>query len=106
MSKGDSENLRVRLGEPLKAAFDRLLADKRITQQAAVIAMVEWLIAQNPLSQSMVLGQIPRDDVEVMRLALARAEAEAAVHKTKKRSDRQARAQARRRNTGPDGAAA
>ncbi len=65
--------IRVRLPPALKAKWDALLDGHKITQQAAVVAMVQWAVALEPLARTMVLGQIPETDHrDVAELVLKR----------------------------------
>lgn len=52
------ENLRIRLSPEKKARLKTLCDRKKITQQAAVEAMVEFLLSADGTLVSMVLGQI------------------------------------------------
>lgn len=108
MAQKETDSLRVRLGEDLKPRLDALLADKRITQQAAIVAIIEWLLNQPPLTQSMVLGQIPRDDPRIYRLMMedARAAARQDDSDAGDRAARRASRPARRRSPDPGGEAA
>jgi hypothetical protein len=60
--------IRVRLRPDLKAKWEGVLTGHKITQQAAVVAFVEWLVIQDPLTRSMIFGQVPDTD----RAALSR----------------------------------
>jgi hypothetical protein len=66
-------NLKVLIDADLKARLDQLLERKRISLTAGVDAMVGWLLEQDSLLQSAVLGQVePKDRADVARLVLKR----------------------------------
>lgn len=79
------ENLRVRLPEELRDDWQAFLSRKRITQQAAITAMVEWITRADDRLASMMLGQIAeihhgelaelilREMAEGKRMAISRA---------------------------------
>ena len=59
MGKNQSERpFKVRLDNPLKARVDEMLLDRKISAQDAGVAMLEWIVCQDPLVQLVVLGQI------------------------------------------------
>lgn len=64
----ESEQIRVRLIPTLKGRWERVLESHKITQQAAVVALLEWVADQDPLTRSMIFGQVPDTD----RSALSR----------------------------------
>ncbi len=57
----DAENLRIRLRADLKKRLDLLVAEKRTTLQSAISALVEFLLESDPVTQSLLLGQIGSD---------------------------------------------
>jgi hypothetical protein len=67
----ETDDLRVRLKKGLKDRWDALIAEKKTTHQAALNELVEWFVGvQDGLLQSMLLGQIKRDDRRVLELLL------------------------------------
>lgn len=52
------KNLRVELSGDTKDAFERLVERKKISQRKAIERMIEFLVAQGDVAQSMILGQI------------------------------------------------
>jgi len=63
----------VRADPDLKEAVDNLLERKKITQQASINAMFRWLLLQDDMLQSIVLGQVtPETAEEVLILMLER----------------------------------
>ena len=69
---GGREDLRVRLRDGLKEQFDAVVAAKRTTQQAAVNELVGWFVKQDPLLQSMILGQLGSESGDVLDLLIKR----------------------------------
>jgi hypothetical protein len=65
------KSIRLPIDAQRMEAWEKLLDEKQITQQAALLAMIDWVVAQDPLVQSMVLGQIPASD-DLVRVALRR----------------------------------
>jgi hypothetical protein len=58
------KNLRVVLEGELKDQFAGLLERKQISQQKAIEQLVRFVVAQEDVAQSMLLGQIePTDDL-------------------------------------------
>jgi hypothetical protein len=69
----DEQMIRVRLKPELKGKWGRVLDSHKITQQAAVVAFVDWLVAQDPLTRSMIFGQVPdADHAALARIVLKR----------------------------------
>ena len=69
----DSEQIRIRVGQPLKAKWDGMLTARKITQQAAVTALIDWITCEDPLTQTMIFGQVPvQDRADLTRLVLKR----------------------------------
>lgn len=56
------ENIRTRVPSSLKERWDKMLAAHKISQQDAVLALVEWCLDEDPLTRSMVFGQVPDAD--------------------------------------------
>lgn len=57
----NSKSIRLPLeGDRLKRWEDMLDA-RKISQQQAVYSLIDWIVQQPPMVQSMVLGQIPPD---------------------------------------------
>jgi hypothetical protein len=69
----DGESIRVRLAPDVKAPWDHVLATHNITGQAAVAALIRWALTQDPLTRSMIFGQVPETDhAELSRIVLRR----------------------------------
>lgn len=67
------ENVRIRLAADVKEAWQSTCDAKRITQQAAIDALLRWFTQQDSLMQSLILGQIEEKDCgDVTRLLLER----------------------------------
>jgi hypothetical protein len=68
-----TENIRIRLGPDLKPAWEGVLERHKITQQAAVAALIGWAVRQDPLTRAMIFGQVPdADHAELSRIVLRR----------------------------------
>jgi hypothetical protein len=65
------KSLRLPLAGDRLRKWDDLIARKNIAQQDAIHAMIDWVCAQDPLLQSIVLGQIDPDP-DLLGLALQR----------------------------------
>jgi hypothetical protein len=52
------QNFKIRVPEQLKQAWDDLLTEKKISQQDAGLALLRWILDQDDVLQSMVLGQV------------------------------------------------
>jgi hypothetical protein len=71
----EEQMIRVRVAGPLKEAWERVLEERKITQQAAVTSMMAWAVQQDPLVQAMLFGQVPeRDHGELAGIVLRRME--------------------------------
>jgi len=57
--KNQEGALRVRLGESRKGKLDALLERRKISQQDALCAIVDWLVEQPDEVQTLVLGTLP-----------------------------------------------
>lgn len=69
----NTENVRIRVSPELKSKWDAMLAGRKISQQDAAVSLMEWLVEQEPLIQTMVLGQVPEADKgELARFVLER----------------------------------
>ena len=63
--------MRFRVSPELKAAWDEMIGGRKISQQDAVEPLIQWIVRQEPLMQSMVFGQVPASDTgEVARRLL------------------------------------
>lgn len=73
---GDKQGARIIFADPILGPWKTMLAQKRIGQQAAIERLIEFLLAQDDLTQSMILGQVkPSDDllsVSLKRVAAKR----------------------------------
>lgn len=84
MEEIESEQIRVRLIPTLKGRWESVLQSHKITQQAAVVALLEWVADQDPLTRSMIFGQVPDTDrAALSRIVLERL-AEPKARKPKK----------------------
>jgi hypothetical protein len=69
----DSESARVRLAPDVKVAWEKVLTEHNITQQAAMVALVRFAVRQDPLARSMIFGQVPdTDHAALSRIVLER----------------------------------
>lgn len=67
------ENLRIRLEQPIKERLEAFLKAKKITQQEAMEALIAWMLDQDSLLQSLILGQIePKDQFEIADIVATR----------------------------------
>lgn len=64
-------SMRFRVDEDLKQEWDSFCAKKKISNQAAFVALMRFAISQDELFQSMILGHIPIDS-GVVEAALKR----------------------------------
>lgn len=55
----DGVDVRTRVPPDLKARWDEMLKARKISHQAADLALKQWAVAQPPLFQAMIFGQIP-----------------------------------------------
>ena len=69
----DSENIRIRLGGDLRKRWKQLIDDRKISQQRAIVAAIEFLCDQEPLTTAMIFQQVPNTDrAELSRIVLDR----------------------------------
>lgn len=67
------EMIRVRLSGELKDQWRDTLAARKITQQKAIIALLEFVVECEPSLQLLLFGQVDERDVgEVQKLVLKR----------------------------------
>ena len=67
------ESIRIRVDPPLKGPWEKMLEEHRITQQAAITSVMEWLISEDPLTRAMIFKQVPvKDRLELSRIVLRR----------------------------------
>lgn len=65
--------MRIGLDPKLKERWDSMLEARGISQQRAVVALVNWIVEQDPLTQLMIFGQAPeRDHAQLVRIVLER----------------------------------
>lgn len=65
--------IRVRVKDALKAKWDRMLDERRISQQDAVVELIEFILEEEPLTQNMIFRQSPvADRAELSRIVLRR----------------------------------
>jgi len=73
MQMAETEHIRIRVKPDLKQRWDKVLADRKISQQEAVVALMEWASRQEPILQTMLFGQVPESDqAELARIVLRR----------------------------------
>lgn len=63
------ENLRFRISRDLKERWTRACEERKISQQDAINALVEFFVDRDELVQLMILGQVSRS-ADLVRLAL------------------------------------
>lgn len=69
----NEENMRVRVPTPLKERWDKMLEARKISAQRAFVAMMDWIVDEDALTQAMIFGQVPEvDRAELSRIVLAR----------------------------------
>lgn len=72
-SMNTPESMRIPLPPELFAKWRSLLQQKKISQQMAVVALIEWFMNQDDLFQSIILGQLNSDgQADVAELILQR----------------------------------
>ena len=72
---GTSDNMvRVRLDDAeTREKWKAMLNDRQISQQRALVGLIEWIIRQEPLTQAMIFKQVPKTDfAELSRIVLRR----------------------------------
>jgi hypothetical protein len=79
MVVAEFENLRIRVRGAVNSAFNEFVERKRMSKQDAIEGMLTWLLAQDDLVQSMVLGQV-RADPDLVAYVLAKLAGDAAAH--------------------------
>jgi hypothetical protein len=73
VSQPGLDDFRIRIPQPLKEAWDAMAERKRIKQQDAGAALIEWFLSLPDLMQSSILGQIDDESqILVARLVLER----------------------------------
>jgi hypothetical protein len=67
-------NIRTRVDDPaLLRQWQEMLDARQISQQRAVVALMRFVVEQDPLAQLMIFGQAPADDhAELTRIVLRR----------------------------------
>ncbi len=69
----DAENIRTRVPAAVKKRWDAMLDEHRISQQDAVLSLIEWCLDEDPLTRAMVFRQVPsKDRAELSRIVLRR----------------------------------
>ena len=87
----DSKNIRLPLeGERLKR-WEAFVSKRMITQQAALLALMDWIVEQEDMTQAMVLGQIPAAP-DIVELILRRMVADESRKKSASRGAKLLRA--------------
>src|SRR4051794_23226777 len=67
--------MRIAIPSDLKEKWDGMIEARGISQQRAVVALVRWIIEQDPLVQLMIFGQAPaQDHAQLIKLVLDRLE--------------------------------
>lgn len=73
MARDETDMIRVRLGEPLRNKWKSVLDARKISQQKAIVATIEWIVEQDALLQTMLFGQVPESDTaELAKIVLKR----------------------------------
>lgn len=54
--------IRVRLGGSLLEAWERVVNDRKVTQQDALVGLIEFIVNEDPLTQAMIFKQVPIED--------------------------------------------
>ena len=68
------KSIRLPISPEQEARWEAMLAIKKISQQDALYAIMDWFVVQEPLIQSVILGQIPPDP-EIQRILISRLDA-------------------------------
>lgn len=72
----DFENIRTRVPARVKPRWQEVLKEHKISQQDAVLALIEWAIGEDPLTRAMVFGVVPDvDRAELTKIVLRRLSA-------------------------------
>lgn len=73
VAEQDAEQIRIRVSPDLKAKWSAMLEKRKISQQAAVVALMDWIVDQDPLLQLSIFGQVPESDgANIARIVLNR----------------------------------
>jgi hypothetical protein len=69
----NTENIRIRVPAELKADWDRMLEERKLSQQDAALALFRWIVSEEPMVQLMIFGQAPASDrAQLTRVVLER----------------------------------
>ena len=71
MVVSSDQGLRIRVPEDLKRSWLSLCEAKKISQQDAATSLLAWIVSQDDLVQSMVLGQV-QPSADLVTLVLNR----------------------------------
>lgn len=58
----NDQNMRIAVPSDVKEKWDEMLVARGISQQRAAVALVRWILEQDPLTQLMIFGQAPQQD--------------------------------------------
>ena len=83
----ERENLRIRVAADMNERLSQFSSTRRISKQDIIEGMLEWMLAQDDLTQAMVLRQIPASP-DLVELVLSRLADEAANAGPAKKSQR------------------
>lgn len=65
--------IRVRVKGPTKERWDKMLEDRKMSQQDAVVSLIEFILGEEPLTQNMIFQQTDVNDrAELSRIVLRR----------------------------------
>lgn len=72
-ANNELDAIRIRLEPKLRARWKKTIQGRKINQQDAITAMIEWICEQDALTQAMIFGQVPDTDfAELARVVLSR----------------------------------
>ncbi|MDB5298290.1 MAG: hypothetical protein JWO31_4273 [Phycisphaerales bacterium] len=84
VAERDGESIRVRLTPDVKEPWGEVLDSHNITQQGAVSALIRWALKQDPLTRSMIFGQVPETDHAALSRMVLKRLADGGTGKAKK----------------------
>jgi hypothetical protein len=82
-SKSERDELKARLDAELKRKWDSMLEDRKVTSQRAIVALVNFMVNEDPAVQAMILEHIPDGDMEALSKIVLKRLAEKAKAKKK-----------------------
>lgn len=74
MNMADEKLIKVRMDdESLLARWREILEARQISQQRAMVALIRWIVGEEPITQAMIFGQVPETDfAELSRIVVRR----------------------------------